>query len=33
MNFFKKQWLEEMKNWTEKTMVVEDEMMNKAQIV
>ena len=33
MNFFKKQWLEEIKkNWTKKTMVEEDEKLNKVQI-
>ena len=32
MNFFKKQWLEEIKkNWTKKTMVEEDERLNKVQ--
>ena len=29
----RRQWLEEMKNWTKKTMVEEDEMLNKLKIV
>ena len=28
----KKQWLEEMKNWTKKTMVEEDERLNKVKL-
>ena len=32
MNFFKKQWLEEMKIWTKKTMVEEDERFNQLKM-
>ena len=28
----KKRWLEEIKDWTKKTMVEEDEMLNKIKI-
>ena len=28
----KKQWLEEMKNWAKKTMVEEDEKLNKVKL-
>ena len=30
--FKKKQWLEEMKNWAKKTMVEEDEKLNKVKL-
>ena len=33
MKIFKRQWLEEMKDWTKKAMVEEDEMLNKVKIV
>ena len=32
MNFFKKQWFEEMKIWTKKTMVEEDERFNQLKM-
>ena len=32
MKILKRQWLEEMKDWIKKTMVEEDEMLNKAKI-
>ena len=31
MKILKRQWLEEMKDWTKKTMVEEDEMLNKVK--
>ena len=32
MKILKKWWLEEIKDWTKKTMVEEDEMLNKIKI-